>query len=98
MLAPSLDSFPQPVREAATRSLGEAIGVSSHLGPAGQGLVDAAMQAFTDATHFALTILGAVTVISAVLIGLWAPGRDGRQLALVRRLTGGGYTGRHRAH
>ncbi|BBZ65912.1 MFS transporter [Mycolicibacterium insubricum] len=98
VLAPSLDGFPQPVREAATRSLGEAIGVSGHLGPAGQGLVDAAMQAFTDATHFALTILGAVTVISAVLIGLWAPGRDGRQLALVRRLTGGGYTGRHRAH
>ncbi len=67
VLAPSLDGFPQPVREAATRSLGEAIGVSSHLGPAGQGLVDAAMQAFTDATHFALTMPGQAAVLAVVL-------------------------------
>jgi hypothetical protein len=34
----------------------------------------------------ALLALAVIIASSAVLIGLWAPGRDGQQLKLVRRL------------
>jgi hypothetical protein len=30
--------------------------------------------------------MAVITGIAAVLIGLWAPGRDGRQLRVVRRM------------
>ena len=55
-----------------------------------------ARAAFTESVHSSLTALGAVTAISAVLIGAWAPGRDGRQLAILRRLRGQRPGGRHR--
>lgn len=38
--------------------------------------------------------LAVIVGISAVVIGLWAPGRDDQQLRVMRRLRGGG---RHRA-
>ena len=96
VLRPLLSAFPEPIRESAARSLGEALGVAGSLGPDGQALVDAARAAFTESVHSSLTALGAVTAISAVLIGAWAPGRDGRQLAILRRLRGQRPGGRHR--
>ena len=45
-LSPQLSAFPEPVRTAATRSLGEALGLAPRLGPAGQELVDASRSAF----------------------------------------------------
>lgn len=96
VLVPLLSGFPENLREAASRSLGEALEVATHLGPAGQELADAAREAFTQAIHSSLTTLGMVTIISAVFIGLWAPGRDGRQLAMIRALRNRGYQGRHR--
>jgi hypothetical protein len=32
-------------------------------------------------------VLASVITVAAVLVGLWAPGRDGRQLKAVQRLT-----------
>jgi hypothetical protein len=36
-----------------------------------------------------LLVLASVIIVAAVLVGLWAPGRDGRQLKLVARATRG---------
>jgi EmrB/QacA subfamily drug resistance transporter len=85
-LAPKLTGFPRPVSEAATTSLGRALVVAQRLGPAGGRLGDLSKTAFIDAMDHSLVALAALVAISAVLIGLWAPGRDDRQLWLVRRL------------
>jgi EmrB/QacA subfamily drug resistance transporter len=87
-LAPKLTGLPQPVSEAATTSLGQALAVAQRLGPAGARLGALSKDAFIDAMDHSLVGLAALVAVSAVLIGLWAPGRDDRQLALVRRLRG----------
>jgi hypothetical protein len=38
--------------------------------------------------HASTIVMAAIVAVAAVLIGLWAPGRDGQQLRLVRRLRG----------
>ncbi|HKI39427.1 MAG TPA: hypothetical protein VKA66_03270 [Mycobacterium sp.] len=43
--------------------------------------------------HTSTTALAVIVAAAAVPIGLWAPGRDGRQLRPVRRTL----PGRHRA-
>lgn len=85
-LAPQLTSFPDEVQAGAVRSLGEALGIAERMGPAGQQLADLSKQAFLEASHTSSIALTVVLATSAVLIGLWAPGRDGRQLAVVRRI------------
>jgi hypothetical protein len=42
-------------------------------------------------------VLAALVAVSAVVIALWAPGRDDRQLRLVRNLRAARKSGRHRA-
>jgi Major Facilitator Superfamily len=87
-ITPHLTGFPEPVRGAAARSLGEAIGVAERLGRQGPTLIDVGRAAFVDGMHTSVLVLGIVLAVSAVLITLWAPGRDGRQLAVVRRWAG----------
>jgi EmrB/QacA subfamily drug resistance transporter len=86
MLAPSLIGFPKPVSDAASTSLGEALEVARRLGPAGARLAEVSKTAFIDAMHSSLLVLDILIAVSAVLIGLWAPGRDDQQLRLVRYL------------
>jgi EmrB/QacA subfamily drug resistance transporter len=85
-LAPNLIGFPKPVSDAASTSLGEALEVARRLGPAGTRLAEVSKTAFIDAMHSSLLVLGVLIAVSAVLIGLWAPGRDDQQLRPVRRL------------
>ena len=49
--------------------------------------------ALLTARHASTTVMAVIVAVAAVLIGLWAPGRDGRQLRPVRRMA----SGRHRA-
>jgi EmrB/QacA subfamily drug resistance transporter len=86
-LRPNLSSFPEPLREPASHSLAEAIKVSEHLGPQGNQFAELAKAAFVDAMHSSLLALALSIAIGAVLVGLWAPGRDGRQLRIVRKLS-----------
>jgi EmrB/QacA subfamily drug resistance transporter len=86
-LAPRLTDFPTPVSDAATNSLGQALGVARQLGPGGAQLADLSKAAFIDAMGSSVLVLGTLVAAGAVLIGLWAPGRDGQQLRIVRRLT-----------
>jgi EmrB/QacA subfamily drug resistance transporter len=85
-LAPSLIGLPKSVGEAASTSLSQALEVARRLGPAGTRLADVSKTAFIDAMHSSLLVLGILIAVSAVLIGLWAPGRDDQQLRPVRKL------------
>ena len=49
-------------------------------------LAEVSKAAFVTAMHASLTVLAVIVAVSAVLIVLWAPGRDGQQLRLVRRI------------
>jgi EmrB/QacA subfamily drug resistance transporter len=85
-LEPRLSALPSPAREAAVGSLGQALEVASRMGPGGAQLADHSKAAFVEAMHTSLFALAVTVGIGAVLIGLWAPGRDNQQLRLIRRL------------
>jgi hypothetical protein len=86
LLAPKLTAFPAAVSDAATNSVGQALEVARQLGPAGAQLADLSKAAFVDAMCTSLVVLAVPVAVSAVLIALWAPGRDDQQLPVVRRL------------
>lgn len=85
LLAPALDSIPDDLHGPVTNSLAEALTVSEHLGPQGAAFARLAQQAFLEATNSALLVMAAVLGVAAVFVAVWAPGRDGRQIAVVRR-------------
>jgi EmrB/QacA subfamily drug resistance transporter len=85
-LKPQLTGFPDAVRGPATDSLAKAVEVANKLGPQGQQLATLAKTAFLTALHASTIAMAVITGIAAILIGLWAPGRDGRQLRFVRRM------------
>ncbi|MHC9296787.1 MFS transporter [Mycobacterium sp. LTG2003] len=87
VLRPALTSAPEAVRGPALNSLAEALTVSEHLGAQGVHLADLARAAFLDATNSALLVMAVVLVVAATLVGIWAPGRDGRQLRWLRRIS-----------
>jgi EmrB/QacA subfamily drug resistance transporter len=86
-LAPHLATMPSAVRDTAGGSLGQALEVAGRLGPRGGELATAAQTAFLQGMQSALVALAVLVAVSSVLISLWAPGRDGRQLKFVQRLT-----------
>ena len=95
LLAPRLpEQLPEPVRQAALGSLGQALEVSAKLGPQGAQIAELSKAAFVEAMNSSTFGLAVIVGVSAVLIGLWAPGRDERQLRPLRTLRS---TGRHRA-
>ena len=83
-LAPKLADFPAPVRGPATDSLAKAVEVAGRLGPQGRQLADVSKTAFLAALHASTITMAVIVTVAAVLIGIWAPGRDGRQLRPVR--------------
>jgi hypothetical protein len=85
-LAPKLADFPPPVRSLATDSLAKAVEVAGKLGPQGRQLAEVSKTAFLAALHASTITMAVIVGLAAVLIGLWAPGRDGQQLRPVRKL------------
>jgi EmrB/QacA subfamily drug resistance transporter len=85
-LAPQLASFPPAVRGAATDSLAKAVEVAGQLGPQGAKLAELSKTAFLVAMHASTIVMAVIVAVISVLIGLWAPGRDGKQLRPIRRL------------
>jgi len=81
-----LAGFPAPVRGPATDSLAKAVEVAGKLGPQVGRLAEFSKVAFVTAMHASLTVLAVIVAVAAALIVLWAPGRDGQQLTLVRRI------------
>ncbi len=97
-LAPKLTAFPGPVRGPATDSLAKAVQMADRLGPPGGQLAEVSKAAFLTGLHASTTVMAVIVAVAAVVIGLWAPGRDGRQLPPVRRILSGGSEPRHLAH
>lgn len=88
LLAPRLPAgLPAPARDAALGSLGHALEVSAAMGPQGAAVTELARTAFVEAMSTSLLGMAIIVGVSAVVIGLWAPGRDDRQLPIVERLT-----------
>lgn len=85
-LIPRLAGFPEPVRGPASDSLAKAVEVSERLGPQGDQLATLSQTAFLHAMHASTNTMAVIVAVAAVLIGFWAPGRDGRQLRLARRI------------
>jgi predicted MFS family arabinose efflux permease len=82
-----LAAFPAPVRGPASHSLAQALEISKTLGPQGHQLAEICQTAFLQAMNSSLLVLGLIIAVAAVVIGLWAPGRDGQQLRVVRLST-----------
>ena len=88
-LAPKLAGFPAAVRGPATDSLAKAVEVAGKLGPQGAKLAELSKTAFLTAMHASTIAMAVIVAVAAIVIGLWAPGRDGEQLRLVRRMRSG---------
>ena len=85
-LSPTLTGLPAEVRESVLGSLAEALAVAENLGPQGSAVTELAKQAFLDATNSALLVMAIVLAVAGLFVAVWAPGRDGRQIAPIRRL------------
>jgi hypothetical protein len=97
LLTPHLPDLPEPARDAALGSLGQALEIAARMGPQGARVAELSRAAFVDAMSSSLLALAVVVGIGAVVIGLWAPGRDDEQLRFVRRLRQPRSRGRHQA-
>ncbi|WP_237569962.1 MFS transporter [Mycolicibacterium lacusdiani] len=87
LIGPRLAGLPEQVRAPATDSLAQALAVADEMGPSGARLAEVAQSAFVESMNASLLVLASVITVAAVLVGLWAPGRDGRQLKAVQRVT-----------
>lgn len=85
-ITPHLAAFPEPLRGPASHSLAQALEISERLGPQGSQLADLSRTAFLEATQSSFLVLGVIIAVAALLIASWAPGRDGQQLRMVRRI------------
>jgi EmrB/QacA subfamily drug resistance transporter len=98
VITPHLTSFPAALRTPASHSLAQALEISTTLGPRGRQLAELSQTAFLQAMDSSLLVLGLITAVAALVIGGWAPGRDGQQLRPVRWLVARrGAAGRDRA-
>ena len=86
-VAAGLTAFPEPVRGPASDSLAQALAAADRLGPQGQQLAEISKTAFVEANDASYLVMAAIVGIAALVIPLFAPGRDGRRLRVIRRLT-----------
>ena len=86
-IASHLAAVPQPLRAPASHSLAQALQVAKTLGPRGAQLAELSQTAFLRAMESSLLVMGVIIAVAALVIGAWAPGRDGQQLRPVRRIT-----------
>jgi EmrB/QacA subfamily drug resistance transporter len=85
-IAAGLAAFPNNIRGPASESLTRALVIAKQVGPQANQLADASKSAFTEAMHHSFVAMAAVVGVAAVLVPLFARGRDGEQLRAVRRL------------
>ncbi|MBF6169961.1 MFS transporter [Nocardia blacklockiae] len=75
-IAPALPMVPEQAREPISSSLAGALEVTERLGAPAKPLAEFAESAFMHGVQQATTVLGVITVVVAVLLGFWAPGRE----------------------
>jgi hypothetical protein len=85
-IGPSLALFPEPTRGPASDSLAQALAVADKLGPQGRQLADLSKAAFVEANDSSYMVMAAIVGVAALIIPVFAPGRDGQQFGVIRRL------------
>ncbi|MGH3676373.1 MAG: MFS transporter [Mycobacterium sp.] len=85
-VAAGLSAFPEPVRGPASESLAQALSVADRLGPQGEQLAEVGKTAFVEANNSSYLVMAVIVGVAALVIPLFAPGRNGQQLRSVRRL------------
>jgi hypothetical protein len=81
-IQPALRDAPPQVAQAAADSIGAAAAIAAELGPAGQGLLEAARSAFVQGLGDAVQVAAGVAALAALLVLLFLPAR-GKQEAPV---------------
>jgi EmrB/QacA subfamily drug resistance transporter len=74
-LSPHLANLPVAARDAATGSITASQAVAAKLGPAGRELARFANSSFVHAMHVTTLISAAVTLLGALVVMRWMPGR-----------------------
>jgi len=74
-LSPHLANLPATARDAATSSITASQAVAAKLGPAGQELARLADSSFVHAMHITTLISAAITLLGALVVMRWMPGR-----------------------
>jgi len=74
-LSPHLANLPAAARDAATGSITASQAVAAKLGPAGQELARFADSSFVHAMHITTLISAAITLLGALVVMRWMPGR-----------------------
>jgi EmrB/QacA subfamily drug resistance transporter len=74
-LSPHLGNLPASARDAAAGSITASQAVAAKLGAAGRGLASAADSSFVHAMHITTLISAAITLLGAVVVLRWMPGR-----------------------
>ena len=80
-LSPHLTGVPTAARDAATGSISATQAVASHLGHAGLRLDQFGDAAFVHAMHVTTAISAVITLIGALVVLVWMPGRPAAQAA-----------------
>ncbi|MBJ7336439.1 MAG: MFS transporter [Mycolicibacterium sp.] len=78
-IRPALADLPLQARDAFSDSLAAALQVAQSMGPAGERAAASAQSAFIHGYGQAMLILAIVTVVSAIVLALWAPERESRR-------------------
>jgi hypothetical protein len=74
-IEPALATVAPPAREPISDSLAAALQVAQHAGPSAEHVADIARAAFVHGNSHAALALSAITAVSALILGIWAPGR-----------------------
>jgi EmrB/QacA subfamily drug resistance transporter len=74
-LSPHLANLPAAARDAATGSITASQAVAGRLGPAGRELARIADSSFVHAMHITTLISAAITLLGALIVMRWMPGR-----------------------
>jgi hypothetical protein len=74
-LSPHLANLPAAARDAASGSITASQTIAAKLGPAGQELARFADSSFVHAMHITTLISAAITLLGALVVMRWMPGR-----------------------
>ena len=88
-LGPHLGALPAGARNAAASSITASHAVAARLGPAGQELARFADTSFVHAMHLTTLISAAITLLGALVVMRWMPGRAVARAAAPAAPTGG---------
>ncbi|MBF6278142.1 MULTISPECIES: MFS transporter [Nocardia] len=77
-ITPTLEHVPEPARTPLAHSLAATTQLADRVGPRAQPLLEVSRTAFLHGLHLTALTLAALTLITAIALTVWAPGRPHR--------------------